>query len=259
MKTKIVFGMVAALALAACGDDKGGNPDAKKAIDAAVNNPDAGPAAVPKIGAQIDRMGRPAVSTALNHSFDANNTTKQFAKDAYNAEADPTKWLMTKLSATVTTDVVLTQFEGNLGLIDSLDSSATASGCSSDVSKAGAGNAGVRQPLYNTDAVTGMGAAAYQNLAGALADDELYVFTGTGTCVLYLGVEGNFILTGGASAPTDCGGRTPTEDVIDVSYTALAVGLGPILANQFPGKDGIAADDAPAATKTDFPFLGAPH
>jgi hypothetical protein len=243
MKTIKIFVAFVALGLAACGNDNNNTT-----IDAPVNTqPDAFVTpAVPKLGAQIDRMGRPAINTALNHSFDANDTTKQQAKDAYNGATDPSMWATLQL--TVAADVVVAQFEGNLGVIDSLDSSAQASGCSSAQT-----DATVEQPLYNKSGAAG---AAYQSLAGALADDELYVYTGTGTCTFYLGVEGAFIL--GAANPTDCGGRAPSYDVIDVSYTALAIGLGPVLAGQFV-PDGIASDDDPKSTDTAFPFLGAPH
>ena len=238
---KIIFG--AALALAACGNSNNNSP-----ADAPVTpNPDAFvPPAPPKLGPQIDRMGRPAINTALNHSFDANDTTKQQAKDNYNAATDPSMWATLQL--TVAQDVVAAQFEGNLGVIDSLDSDASTSGCSSAKN-----DATVEQPLYNKSGAAG---AAYQTLAGALADDELYVYTGVGTCTTYLGVEGAFIL--GAPNPTDCGGRAPSYDVIDVSYTALAIGLGPVLAGTLV-PDGITSDDAPKSDDAAFPFLGSPH
>ena len=244
MKT-LALPILAALALAACGNSN--NP---VVVDAPPNPPDAFvKPAVPKLGAQIDRMGRPAINTALNHAFDANDTTKQQAKDAYNAASDPSMWATVQL--TVAADVTVAQFEGNLAVVDSLDSSSTTSGCSSAQT-----DASLKQPLYNAAGAAG---AAYQSLAGALADDEVYVYTGTGTCTTYLGVEGAFIL--GASTPTDCGGRAPSYDVIDVSYTALAIGLGPVLAGPpLPATDGISADDGPSpSSDTAFPFLGAPH
>jgi hypothetical protein len=242
MKKIIFAASLFSLALAACGNSSNNNQ-----ADAPPPPPDAFvPPAPPKLGAQIDRMGRPAINTALDHTFDANDTTKQQAKDAYNGAADPSMWATLQL--TVAQDVVAAQFEGNLGVIDSLDSSSTTSGCSSAQS-----DASVEQPLYNK---TATGAAAYQSLAGALADDELYVYTGVGTCTTYLGVEGAFIL--GAANPTDCGGRAPSYDVIDVSYTALAIGLGPVLAGTLV-PDGIAGDDDPKSNDGTFPFLGAPH
>src|SRR5438045_6193332 len=44
-----------------------------------------GPPAPPALGAQIDRMGRPAINTALNNTFNADAASKGKAKDAYNA------------------------------------------------------------------------------------------------------------------------------------------------------------------------------
>jgi len=248
MKTTITT-LVCVLALAACGDDvtKSGPADAK------INPIDAGPPAAPKVGAQLDRMGRPAVSTALNHTF--NETDKQTAKDAYNHADDPTMWAATKLVGTTT---VLAEFEKNLAIIDSLDSTAVASGCSSAQPHSNATENLSRQPLYND---AGTGADAYKGLAGALADDELFVNTASGTCTQYLAVEGQVIahLSGLDVALTDCGGRAPSYDVIDVSYTALAKGLLPALNKQFVTDGAITADDAPKSNDKDFPFLGAPH
>ena len=245
MKT-IKLSIAAALALAACG-----NSNNNSTIDAPNGGPPDAfvPPAAPKLGAQIDRMGRPAINTALDHTFDANDTTKQAAKDTYNGADDPTKWAGLTLGATG--DTVAAEFAGNLGVIDSLDSSDTASGCSSAKT-----DSSVQQPLYGAAGTTG--ALAYGALAGALADDELYLYTGTGTCTFYLGVEGAAIL--GLSAPNDCGGRAPSYDVIDVSYTALAIGLGPILAKQGIVCDGVAMDgDAHPSNDATFPFLGAPN
>ena len=233
--------LLAIVVLAACN-----NPNNPVIVDAPAAPADAFVAPPPpKLGAQVDRMGRPAINTTMNHAFDPNDTTKQQAKDAYNGAADPTKWATLQL--TVAQDVVVAQFEGNLGVIDALDSTSTTSGCSSAQS-----SAATQQPLYDGSAAAG---AAYQPLAGALADDELYVFTGTGTCMAYLGVEGAAILK---APPNDCGGRAPSYDVIDVSYTVLAVSLGAVLGGQFVS-DGVASDDDPKSTDATFPFLGAPH
>jgi hypothetical protein len=242
MKTILfVFG---ALVLAACGNNNS-NP-----VDAHVAPPDAFvPPAPPALGAQIDRMGRPAINTALNHTFDANDTTKQQAKDIYNHAADPTAWATLPLGTPA--DTVTAEFAGNLGVIDSLDSSDAASGCSSART-----DPNIQQPLYGVAGTTG--GLAYAALAGLLSDDELYLYTGIGTCTQYLGVEGATLL--GLTAPTDCGGRAPSYDVIDVSYTALAIGLGPVLAKSGLVTDGVSADtDAHPSNDTTFPFLGAPN
>jgi hypothetical protein len=243
MKTRSF--VIGALALAACGNDNNNKP-----VDAHVGPPDAFVApAPPVLGAQIDRMGRPAINTALNHVFDANDTTKQQAKDIYNHAADPTAWATLPLGTP--SDTVTAEFAGNLGVIDSLDSSASASGCSSERS-----DPSVQQPLFGKAGSNG--GIVYAALATALADDELYVYTGTGTCTFYLGVEGATIL--GLATPNDCGGRAPSYDVIDVSYTALAIGLGPIVAKAGLVTDGVAADgDAHPSNDTTFPFLGDPN
>jgi hypothetical protein len=242
---KTILFTIGALALAACGNDNNTKP-----VDAPVAPPDAFvPPAPPTLGAQIDRMGRPAINTALNHTFDGNDTSKQQAKDIYNHAADPTAWATLPLGTP--SDTVTAEFAGNLGVIDSLDSSSSASGCSSART-----DPNIQQPLYGKAGTTG--GLAYAALATALADDELYLYTGTATCTFYLGVEGATIL--GLTAPTDCGGRAPSYDVIDVSYTALAIGLGPILAKSGLVGDGVSADgDAHPSNDTTFPFLGAPN
>ena len=67
MKTTILS-ILSVAALAACGDNT------KLPVDATHDSsPDAycsNCPAVPTLGAQLDRMGRPAVNTALNHGFD---------------------------------------------------------------------------------------------------------------------------------------------------------------------------------------------
>ncbi len=177
----LLIASLASLGLFGCGDDVNKTTvDAKPQTDANTT-PDAfvQPAA-PTLGAQLERMGRPAINTVLNHTFDPDSARKQAAKDAYNAAANPATWATTALG---TGDVILTQFEANLGIIDSLDSSATVDGCS----------AGHHPPFYDT---TKTDATAYQGLAGALASDALLLNTATGTCVGatprqgYLAVEG---------------------------------------------------------------------
>ncbi|MCE9578873.1 MAG: DUF4331 family protein [Deltaproteobacteria bacterium] len=219
--------------------------DAKPQTDANTT-PDAfvQPAA-PTLGTQVDRLGRPAINTALNHTFDPDAARKQAAKDAYNAAANPATWATTALG---TGDVVVTQFETNLGIIDSLDSSATVDGCSD----------GHHPPFYTAAADK----TAYQTLAGALANDALLLNTASGTCAPaasprqgYLAVEGAMATS---TAPMSCGGRAPTYDVIDMSYTVLAAGIGPALSTTTWVSDGVDTKGTGAANNTDFPFLAAP-
>ena len=49
--------------------------------------------AAPALGAQIDRLGRPAINTVLNHGFDGSASSAGAAKDAYNADGSPGGWL----------------------------------------------------------------------------------------------------------------------------------------------------------------------
>ena len=83
-------------------------------------------------------------------------------------------------------------------------------------------------------------AGRYDALAGVLADDQLYVNTATGTCTQYFAVE--------LGMPGDCGGRAPTYDTIDVTLSAVAIGMPSGVT------DGISADDK-TQSKTTFPFL----
>ena len=145
----------------------------------------------PKLGMQIDRFGRPAINTALNHTFDV-EPAKGMAKDAYNQASDPTKWAA--LSGA--------EFAKNLAILDGLDATC--------------GNQILATPVA-------MGApippTRYGLLAGALANDRLFVDTSAAACTTYLAVEANAT----ALMPNmDCGGRKLDYDVIDASYSDLA-------------------------------------
>jgi hypothetical protein len=182
----------------------------------------------PKLGAQIDRMGRPAINTALTDPFGltANTTTDDF-KNAYNAEASPAMWQ----------SKFMTSIEQNLAILDSADSL-----CGNSVGVMGDGADGGNR---------------YAFIAGVLADDELYVNTASGTCGLYLAVEASAL--GLSAAAADCGGRTPTEDTIDESYTLLTAGVAAYLGNPKAVTDGIDANDKTGVSITDFPFLASPN
>jgi hypothetical protein len=173
--------------------------------------------APPTIGTQIDRFGRPAINTALTHAFDATAATAGAAKDAYNQDSDPTKWVGANSP----------EFAKNLAILDALDTVC--------------GN----QLLAAAPPIT---ATRYSTLAGALADDRVWLNTAGATCTTYLAVEANAT---GIKTNADCGGRTLEYDVIDTSYSALAAGA-------FTGVgDGVAANDV--ANTTTFPYLAAPH
>jgi hypothetical protein len=71
----------------------------------------------------------------------------------------------------------------------------------------------------------------------------------------YLGVEFNVLTTAGGLT---CGGREPHNDVIDTSFSALAVGLQGFDTNDFTPAFG---DNVGPHTDllTAFPYLGLPH
>jgi len=167
----------------------------------------------PALGAQIDRMGRAAISSALVGTFNPDDTGKGMTKDAYNASSDPSKWQ----------DEWAGEIQANLAILDALD--------------ANCGNQLLADKLDTR----------YAFLASVLADDRLYLNSGSGNCVAYLGVEAQVV---GAVADGGCGGRTLTYDVIETSYSALAAGL---LAGV---DDGISEDDV--APLADFPYVAAP-
>ncbi len=222
MKTIKMLAASAVLLAAACGGGSSNKADAAvHPIDApiTIDSPppmiDAGPPAAPGIGAQIDRMGRPAINTALNHTFDSNMATKDAAKDAYNANATPSTW-----------NTAVPEFMANLAILDGLDT------------------------VCGNQLGADLTPTRYQGLAGALADDELYVNAASGSCGAYLGVEANAL---GVVPNNDCGGRTPLEDIIDESYSVLAAGaLSGV-------SDGVASDMTGTASLTTFPFLAAPN
>lgn len=143
---------------------------------------------VPTIGTQIDRIGRPAVNTALNHSFDGTSAAGP-AKDMYNQDSNPANW-KTNYAA---------QFATNLGIIDALDGT-----CGNQLGYAVASN--------------------YTVLGGALTDDRLYLNTAGTTSARYLAVE---VAALSGATNTDQGGRTLSYVVMDTTYSALAAGAYP--------------------------------
>lgn len=173
----------------------------------------------PALGALLDRAGRPIGEAALIETFQANASTKATQRAAWETDANLAQWPATWAPTIV----------ASLGFWDGLD------------------NACANEVLYTgPTAVT-----SYNAFAGLLADDRLYVDSDIATCTKYLAVEISVI----AGTPlTDCGGRTPTEDAVDVTYTAL----GSTLANLGSGTyipDGATGGVAESVT---FPFLGVP-
>ncbi len=205
----VLIALGAMLLLAACGEDDHSN-----------RSPNPPP---PVIGAnQIDRMGRAGVNTALTNPFFDPNVPAQedmhgAVQDEYNAATQPAQW----------SSMFAAEIASNLAILDGLDRVC--------------GN----QLLAGDSPSPGR----YSTLAAVLADDQLYVNAGSGTCQQYLAVEANAV----GIANTDCGGRTPLEDTIDTTYSLLAAGaLSGVT-------DGIDADADGHASLTAFPFLDAPN
>lgn len=173
------------------------------------------------LGAQIDRMGRAGVNTAatapfFRESIEEEKQAHDDVADAYNSASDPAEW-----------PTFADEIAGNIAILDSLDTVC--------------GN----QLLAGDDVAPGR----YAALAGVLADDQLYVNTASGSCQQYLAVEGNAV----GITNTDCGGRTPLEDSIDVTYSVLAIGA-------LTGvTDGVAKDADGTASITAFPYLDTPN
>lgn len=171
---------------------------------------------------QIDRMGRAGVNTAATAPFfretiEEEKKVHDDVSDEYNSASDPAEWV----------DLFGARIATNIAILDSLDTVC--------------GN----QLLAGTTATAGR----YDALAGVLADDQLYVNTASGACQQYLAVEGNAV----GITNSDCGGRTPLEDTIDVTYSVLAIG-------KLTGvTDGVAKDADGTASITAFPYLDTPN
>lgn len=168
-------------------------------------------------GTIIDRMGRAAANTALNNAFNPDDTAANTAKDSYNSTDN------TSAAA------FAPEIANNLGVLDAL------------------------QDVCGDNALTGTGTAAtaYDTLAGYLSNDQLIVNGASGDCT---GVSTNYLAVEAAALTagtlTKCGGRTPLDDAVDVSYTVLAGGGTAI-------SDGVGPDDQTHSLTT-FPFLAAP-
>lgn len=203
--------------LAGCGSD-----DESPSVPPDPVNP-ASPATPPppRLGAvQIDRMGRSAVNTALTNPFFRESVAIEASQhdvivDDYNAISDPSEWVL-RFSSLIA---------ANLAILDGLD-----------------GTCG------NQLLIGPPGMDRYETLAAILADDQLFVNTASGTCTQYLAVEANAV----GVTNTDCGGRTPLENTIDVTYSVVAIGA-------FAGvTNGVTSDADGTASLTAFPFLDQP-
>jgi hypothetical protein len=190
IRTVLIAAIAAIFAVAVgCSDDPSTTTTSSGTSSSSTSSSSGSLGKMPTLGGQIDRMGRPAINTAANKTFEKDATKADMGKDAWNANSDPSKWK---------TDYVA-EIQTNIAILDSLDTVC--------------GN----QLLADT---TKMDPTRYAGLAGVLADDRLYVNAAGASCTTYLAVEANFLGT----ANTDCGGRTLAYDVIDASYTVLATG-----------------------------------
>lgn len=251
------FTTVLAIAVLGC-SDTGTSPKVDAAgVDSKVNPPGRDAPMVPMppaIGTMIDRMGRPAVNTALNGLLSTVAADTTTMKDNYNRASNAATWGSTVLLAGTPDKTVQGEFMANLAILDLLDQGATG------ITAAGCGN----QILYNNTFAGGgtPQATSYQSLASVLADDQLYVDTSKKTCTQYLSLE---LQAAGGPTHTQCGGRAPSHDVVDVTYSMLAAGVAGFSAD---GKLTPLITDGGGATKVSshgdindaqFPFLGAPN
>jgi hypothetical protein len=228
--------LAATLALASCGGDR----LAGDALPGDTGAPDmAGVPPPPTLGAQLDRMGRPLIATALIGVFAA-DPAQSALRDAYNRAPDPAAWRTTALATNVT---IAGELAANLAVFDALDNglavqSQTLTGC---------GNA----LKYGSP-------AGYQGAAEIFADDELHVDSGQTSCAVYLALELEFA-SAGTLIHDSCGGRTLRHDAIDATYSVLTSGseaLDP--ANHFAGRVGD-GQTVHLDIQDGFPFLAAPH
>lgn len=249
----IALALASSLAFAGCGDDDGddtttgtdmftptgdmgGDGDDMFTPEADMFVPDPEPRGMdnpPAIGAQIDRNGRPGVTSALVGTFtEVDSAARGALKDAYNADADPSGWIA-DYQATI---------HSQLAVLDGLDGS-----CGD-------------QLAFGADPLS-TGADDYDFLAAVLANDRLWVDASRTACEGgYLGVELETLGLIGDGAG-GCGGRMPAQDVIDATYSVLAGGLPLLSAGPDGGPavtDGVPFDDEDGTLSDTFPFLGAP-
>jgi hypothetical protein len=188
------------------------------------------------LGSQIDRMGRPAVNTALNNTF-TSDSVRGAAEDKYNQTN------FTKGSSYIPI------FGAQFAIYDALvDEAPSDTGC---------GDNGVtnRASANPADGLA-TGDSRYAFLSTVFSDDQLYINASAsggsdaGQCGQYLAAELTVIgLTG---LENDCGGRAPNYDVIETTYSAVAAG------STTGVNDGLTAD-ARIHSETIFPFLAGPN
>lgn len=221
--------------LAGCSSPPGvtGSSDAGE-LDAA------GMPAPPVLGAQLDRIGRPVIVSALIGVFAADASTAA-QREVYARASDPAAWRTTMVRPNVTIE---DEMAANLAVFDAIDrgmavSSGTLAGCGNALKYAGPPD-------------------AYAGAADIFADDQLYIDTSRTACTAYLALEIEYA-SAGTFVHDTCGGRTLNHDVVDVTYSVLAAGTqGLDPTSDFSGKlsDGVSVHGDISGA---FPFLGPPH
>jgi hypothetical protein len=214
-------------------------------------------------------MGRPTINTALNHAFDPNAGSANASKDAYNHDEAvgswTTMWTPVLIQALPLYDAVDTGVCGNgvcettvAGELPGTGVGTCQADCGSNIGSAinvgldGCGNQAFYDPSKNN-------ITAYGPLAFVLADDELYLETSKANCEGYLAVE-FYTQVLQLQTSNSCGGRAPSYDVIDTTYTLASIGTkGFDAANGFAPAFGDKVGKHPDTSDTAFPFLGAPH
>jgi hypothetical protein len=164
-------------------------------------------------GMTIDRMGRALTGNALIQTFGTEDAANR-RKEDYN-HAAPDGW-----------PAFARDLAPNLAIYDGFDGVC--------------GNQWLA--VQNTNDRT-----RYDALARLLADDRLWVNSASTTCAQYLAAEFDFV----GALNDDCGGRTPTEDAVDVFRSLLANGTTSGL------EDGVDHDEK-TPSNANFPFLAAP-
>lgn len=229
--------LTAVAALASCGGS--GGVEMPPVHDADIPDGESTPPP-PLLGAQLDRAGRPGITTLLVDVLGTAGAAHTAILDNYNHASEPAMWELTTLAPSVS---ILTELEKNLALFDAVDNGMTS-----------VPSAGCRNALRYSGPPK---ATSYETAARMLADDEIHVDTSKTTCAVYLALEIEYA-SQGQSPHSTCGGRTPIHDTVDLTYSVLAGGLGGLDLGNFTARlgDGVGAH---GDVKDSFPFLGAPH
>lgn len=168
----------------------------------------------PVLGAQIDRHGRPAINPAVNRTF-TDDATRNAALDQWNANDDPSTWPANHAVFVRSTLAWLDAFDGTCG----------------------------NQLGFGAE-----GQSDYAAFAGVLTNDWLTVRSDAATCLNYMSVELSVF-----GAPTvDCGGRRPTDDVVEATYSVVAAGA---TGGATGLDDGIGPRDTAITAQLVFPYL----